>query len=189
MLAKLFARPTNLLVLDEPTNDLDIEMLEVLEQKLVEFTGTLILVSHDRAFMDTVVTSTLVFEDNGHVVDYPGGFSDWVARGRTLRVADAPGAEPAEPNATTTQKPKATATKPTQKKRLSYKLQRELEQLPAQIEALEQQMSTLQEQTAAPEFFQKPFAETEPVLKELVDTQAQLDNATERWIELEEMAE
>ena len=77
----------NLLVLDEPTNDLDIEMLEVLEQKLVEFTGTLILVSHDRAFMDNVVTSTLVFEDNGDVVDYPGGFSDWVARGRTLRVA------------------------------------------------------------------------------------------------------
>ena len=188
MLAKLFARPTNLLVLDEPTNDLDIEMLEVLEQKLVEFTGTLILVSHDRAFMDNVVTSTLVFEDNGDVVDYPGGFSDWVARGRSLRVADAPGAEPTEPSATTTQKPKATATKSTQKKRLSYKLQRELEQLPAQIEALEQQVSTLQEQTAAPEFFQQPFAETEPVLKELADTQAQLDNATERWIELEEMA-
>ena len=93
-------------MLDEPTNDLDIEMLEVLEQKLVEFTGTLILVSHDRAFMDNVVTSTLVFEDNGDVVDYPGGFSDWVARGRTLRVADAPGAEPAEPSATTTQKSK-----------------------------------------------------------------------------------
>ena len=80
MLAKLFARANNLLVLDEPTNDLDIEMLEVLEQKLVEFQGTLIVVSHDRAFMDNVVTSTLVFEDHGDIIDYPGGFSDWEAR-------------------------------------------------------------------------------------------------------------
>ena len=79
LLAKLFARANNLLVLDEPTNDLDIEMLEVLEQKLVEFQGTLIVVSHDRAFMDNVVTSTPVFENHGDIIDYPGGFSDWEA--------------------------------------------------------------------------------------------------------------
>ena len=189
LLAKLFARANNLLVLDEPTNDLDVEMLEVLEEKLVEFDGTLIVVSHDRAFMDNVVTSTLVFEANGDVVDYPGGFSDWAARGRALRVADAPGVEVQAAEAQAAPEPSVVnQTQPTQKKRLSYKLQRELEQLPAQIEALEQQVSTLQEQTATPEFFQRPFAETEPVLKELADTQSRLDNATERWLELEEMA-
>ena len=194
MLAKLFARANNLLVLDEPTNDLDIEMLEVLEQKLVEFQGTLIVVSHDRAFMDNVVTSTLVFEDHGDIIDYPGGFSDWEARGRALSVADAPGAEqqqtssPAsEPASTPTPAPAAVA-KIQQKKRLSYKLQRELEQLPEQIEALEQQVASLQEQTAAADFFQRPFEQTEPVLKALADTQAQLDEVTERWIELDEQS-
>ena len=194
MLAKLFARANNLLVLDEPTNDLDIEMLEVLEQKLVEFQGTLIVVSHDRAFMDNVVTSTLVFEDHGDIIDYPGGFSDWEARGRALSVADAPGAEqqqtssPAsEPASTPTPAPAAVA-KIQQKKRPSYKLQRELEQLPEQIEALEQQVASLQEQTAAADFFQRPFEQTEPVLKALADTQAQLDEVTERWIELDEQS-
>ena len=194
MLAKLFARANNLLVLDEPTNDLDIEMLEVLEQKLVEFQGTLIVVSHDRAFMDNVVTSTLVFEDHGDIIDYPGGFSDWEARGRALSVADAPGAEqqqtssPAsEPASTPTPAPAAVA-KTQQKKRLSYKLQRELEQLPEQIEALEQQVASLQEQTAAADFFQRPFEQTEPVLKALADTQAELDEVTERWIELDEQS-
>ena len=192
MLAKLFARANNLLILDEPTNDLDIEMLEVLEQKLVEFEGTLILVSHDRAFMDNVVTSTLVFEDHGGLIDYPGGFSDWEARGRALRIADAPGVEhqpaggdpePANVKATDTE------SKPQPKKRLSYKLQRELEQLPEQIEALEQQVAELQAQTAATDFFQRPFAQTEPILKALTDTQAELDKTTERWIELEEQSD
>ena len=195
MLAKLFARANNLLVLDEPTNDLDIEMLEVLEQKLVEFQGTLIVVSHDRAFMDNVVTSTLVFEDHGDIIDYPGGFSDWEARGRNLRIADAPGAEQQQTTANPTSEPTSTPTpaltaetKTQQKKRLSYKLQRELEQLPEQIEALEQEVASLQEQTAAADFFQQPFEQTEPVLKALADTQAELDEVTERWIELDEQS-
>jgi|TARA_Y100000991_G_scaffold148285_1_gene112324 ATP-binding cassette subfamily F protein uup len=195
MLAKLFARANNLLVLDEPTNDLDIEMLEVLEQKLVEFQGTLIVVSHDRAFMDNVVTSTLVFEDHGDIIDYPGGFSDWEARGRNLRIADAPGAEQQQTTANPTSEPTSTPTpaltaepKTQQKKRLSYKLQRELEQLPEQIEALEQEVASLQKQTAAADFFQRPFEQTEPVLKALADTQAQLDKVTERWIELDEQS-
>ena len=186
MLAKLFARANNLLILDEPTNDLDIEMLEVLEEILVEFDGTLIVVSHDRAFMDNVVTSTLVFEDTGGVIDYPGGFSDWAARGRALRVADAPGAEAIAPEP---EQPTVAAAKTAPKKRLSYKLQRELEQLPGQIEALEQQLAELQEQTTEPDFYQRPFEETEPVLKALAETQTHLDTATERWIELEEMAQ
>ncbi len=195
MLAKLFARANNLLVLDEPTNDLDIEMLEVLEQKLVEFRGTLIVVSHDRAFMDNVVTSTLVFEDHGDIIDYPGGFSDWEARGRNLRIADAPGAEQQQTTANPTSEPTSTPTpaltaepKTQQKKRLSYKLQRELEQLPEQIEALEREVASLQKQTAAADFFQRPFEQTEPVLKALADTQAQLDKVTERWIELDEQS-
>ena len=195
MLAKLFARANNLLVLDEPTNDLDIEMLEVLEQKLVEFQGTLIVVSHDRAFMDNVVTSTLVFEDHCDIIDYPGGFSDWEARGRNLRIADAPGAEQQQTTANPTSEPTSTPTpaltaepKTQQKKRLSYKLQRELEQLPEQIEALEQEVASLQKQTAAADFFQRPFEQTEPVLKALADTQAQLDKVTERWIELDEQS-
>ena len=195
MLAKLFARANNLLVLDEPTNDLDIEMLEVLEQKLVEFQGTLIVVSHDRAFMDNVVTSTLVFEDQGKIMDYPGGFSDWEARGRNLRIADAPGAEQQQTTANPTSEPTSTPTpaltaepKTQQKKRLSYKLQRELEQLPEQIEALEQEVASLQKHTAAADFFQRPFEQTEPVLKALADTQAQLDKVTERWIELDEQS-
>ena len=195
MLAKLFARANNLLVLDEPTNDLDIEMLEVLEQKLVEFQGTLIVVSHDRAFMDNVVTSTLVFEDHGDIIDYPGGFSDWEARGRNLRIADAPGAEQQQTTANPTSEPTSRPTpaltaepKTQQKKRLSYKLQRELEQLPEQIEALEQEVASLQKQTAAADFFQRPFEQTEPVLKALADTQAQLDKVTERWIELDEQS-
>jgi ATP-binding cassette subfamily F protein uup len=195
MLAKLFARANNLLVLDEPTNDLDIEMLEVLEQKLVDFQGTLIVVSHDRAFMDNVVTSTLVFEDHGDIIDYPGGFSDWEARGRNLRIADAPGAEQQQTTANPTSEPTSTPTpaltaepKTQQKKRLSYKLQRELEQLPEQIEALEQEVASLQKQTAAADFFQRPFEQTEPVLKALADTQAQLDKVTERWIELDEQS-
>ncbi len=195
MLAKLFARANNLLVLDEPTNDLDIEMLEVLEQKLVEFQGTLIVVSHDRAFMDNVVTSTLVFEDHGDIIDYPGGFSDWEARGRNLRIADAPGAEQQQTTANPTSEPTSTPTpaltaepKTQQKKRLSYKLQRELERLPEQIEALEQEVASLQKQTAAADFFQRPFEQTEPVLKALADTQAQLDKVTERWIELDEQS-
>ena len=195
MLAKLFAHANNLLVLDEPTNDLDIEMLEVLEQKLVEFQGTLIVVSHDRAFMDNVVTSTLVFEDHGDIIDYPGGFSDWEARGRNLRIADAPGAEQQQTTANPTSEPTSRPTpaltaepKTQQKKRLSYKLQRELEQLPEQIEALEQEVASLQKQTAAVDFFQRPFEQTEPVLKALADTQAQLDKVTERWIELDEQS-
>ena len=88
LLAKLFTQPTNLLVLDEPTNDLDIEMLEVLEEKLVEYGGTLIIVSHDRQFLDNVVTSVLVFEDGGDIQEYLGGYSDWENRGKELKITD-----------------------------------------------------------------------------------------------------
>lgn len=188
LLAKLFTQSNNFLVLDEPTNDLDIEMLEVLEEKLVEYDGTLIIVSHDRDFMDNVVTSTLVFEGDGNVVEYQGGYSDWAARGKSLNINDTPDLpdQPALAEETPTTSSQATA--PKSKVKLSYKVQRELDQLPKKIEELEQKLATLQSTMADPSFYDKPFSETEPLLKEVAEVQAGLDTATERWVELEEMA-
>ena len=207
LLAKLFTQTNNLMVLDEPTNDLDIEMLEVLEEKLVEYQGTLIVVSHDRDFVDNVVTSTLVFEEENRLIEYQGGFSDWAARGRKLAVleqrpgqasaapTEAPGAEAAV--ATTepvSNSPGKDSSKDTSRnsskgpsKKLSYKLQRELDALPDTIVELEEKLAALTKQTSAANFYNQDFSETEPVLKALAETQQALDTATERWIELEEL--
>ena len=197
LLAKLFTQTNNLMVLDEPTNDLDIEMLEVLEEKLVEYNGTLIVVSHDRDFVDNVVTSTLVFEENSQLIEYQGGYSDWASRGRQLAILEQrPGDAPVIPSEDSAaippqeqaaQEPKTQATPP--KKKLSYKFQRELDALPDTIADLEAKLESLNEQSAAPDFYSRDFAVTEPVLKELAVTQEALDRATERWIELEEMQE
>ena len=203
LLAKLFTQTNNLVVLDEPTNDLDIEMLEVLEEKLVEYRGTLIVVSHDRDFVDNVVTSTLVFEEDNRLIEYQGGFSDWATRGRRLAVLEQrPGEIPAiateEPDADIVLAPTAPASNSASKdssrnsnksssKKLSYKLQRELDDLPDTIAELEEKLAALTEQTSAADFYNQDFSETEPVLKALAETQQSLDAATERWIELEEM--
>lgn len=198
LLAKLFTQTNNLMVLDEPTNDLDIEMLEVLEEKLVEYAGTLIVVSHDRDFVDNVVTSTLVFEEGNdfeegnRLVEYQGGYSDWASRGRALAVLEQrPGTMPvAQSTEPSPPRPEPVeATRPEPKKKLSYKFQRELDALPDTIAGLEAQLAALTEQTSAADFYAQEFAVTEPVLKELASTQEALDNATERWIELEEMQE
>ncbi|MBG57432.1 MAG: ABC transporter ATP-binding protein [Porticoccus sp.] len=184
LLAKLFTRPTNLLVLDEPTNDLDVEMLEVLEEQLVEYQGTLIIVSHDREFLDNVVTSVLVFEEDGKIEEYIGGYSDWVKRGKHLKIADTldhPSGHLVDHETTST----AAAKKPAVK--LSYKFQRELDSLPGLIDQLEQDIALLEEQTADPDFFNRPFTETQPVLDQLAEKQQALDAAAERWVELEEM--
>jgi ATP-binding cassette subfamily F protein uup len=184
LLAKLFTQPNNLLVLDEPTNDLDVEMLEVLEEKLVEFNGTLIVVSHDRDFLDNVVTSTLVFEGDGKVVEYAGGYSDWAARGKNLKIADTPAA---------LKKNEQKAPEPTSDKssgkpvKLSYKFQRELDMLPDEIERLEAQIAEIQKDIEQPSFYDQSFDKTQPVLDELARLQGKLDQATERWFELEEM--
>lgn len=198
LLAKLFTRPNNLLVLDEPTNDLDVEMLEVLEEQLVDYQGTLIIVSHDRDFLDNVVTSTLVFEGDGKVEEYSGGYSDWVARGKKLKIADRPDGGSDEVLAVIAAKPKAgesgkaedvkSATPVKKAVKLSYKFQRELDMLPEKIEKLEAQITLIQEETSAPGFYQKSFDETQPVMDKLSDVQAKLDEVTERWMELEEMA-
>jgi ATP-binding cassette subfamily F protein uup len=183
ILARLFSKPANLLVLDEPTNDLDIETLELLEEILLSFDGTVILVSHDRDFMDNVVTSLLVLDGSGRVDDQAGGYSDWEARGGQLRELSA-GAE----QTTTEKKPQkqAAAKTPAAKPRkLSYKDQRELEQLPGTIETLEQRQEELEATTADANFYQRPHTEVQTVLNELSQVQEALEAAFERWAELE----
>ncbi len=182
VLAKLFARPANLLVLDEPTNDLDVEMLEVLEERLVEYTGTLIIVTHDRNFLDNVVTSVLVFEDGSHIQEYVGGYSDWAARGKLLTEADVP--DEIEESAAAG-KSSAQGFKDSKIKKLSYMLQRELDALPGLIENLETEIHYLQNQIADPDFYEQPFEDTSDVLQTLSDKQNDLDAAMDRWAELE----
>jgi ABC transport system ATP-binding/permease protein len=178
LLARLFSQPANLLVMDEPTNDLDLETLELLEELLLDFAGTLLLVSHDRAFLDNVVTSCLVFEGGGRVGEYVGGYSDW------LRQRPAP--EPvvaAPPKPASKSAPKSTA-RPAQSAasgKLSYREQRELEQLPARIEELEQRQQEGQARTADPAFYQQEAATVARQLAELRALDAELDAAYARW--------
>ncbi len=181
ILAKLLTRPANFLVLDEPTNDLDIETLEVLEQKLVEFTGTLIVVSHDREFLDNVVTSTVVFEKDGKVQQYVGGYSDWVRRGHELAEIDDPFGLAAE------RRKQAHVERRKQQKptKLSYMDQRELDQLPTEIEALEATIAELQQTVAGPDFYAQDQALVQDKLKELSTAEALLEQRIERWSELE----
>ena len=184
ILAKLFTRPANLLVLDEPTNDLDIETLEVLEQKLCEFKGTLIVVSHDREFLDNVVTSTIVFEKDGRIQEYVGGYSDWLRSGHELAESEDPfGLSVAE------RKQAAAVDRRMQKKatKLSYKDQRELDQLPAEIESIENSIAKLQLVVSQPDFYSQDHELVQDKLKELADTEAQLEKCVERWSELEIM--
>ena len=180
ILAKLFTRAANLLVLDEPTNDLDMETLEVLEARLAEYSGTLIVVSHDREFLDNVVTSTIVFEAGGVLQEYVGGYSDWVRHGRDLAEVERPAGD-----ATPADAAKSPANRP-QPKKLSYNEQRELDQLPETIEMLEARCSTLESQISANDFYAQGHATTGPVLDEFAETQAALDAALERWTALED---
>jgi ATP-binding cassette subfamily F protein uup len=183
ILAKLFTRAANVLVLDEPTNDLDIETLEVLEQKLCEYTGTLIVVSHDREFLDNVVTSTVVFEEDGKVQEYVGGYSDWVRRGHQLAVTDNPYEVERKKREALERKKNKVATK------LSYKDQRELDRLPADIEAIEADIAALQEIIAAPDFYTQDAELVQRKLLELSETEALLEKRIERWGELETLQE
>ena len=192
-LAKLFTKACNLLVLDEPTNDLDIEMLEVLEEKLVQYDGSLIIVSHDREFLDNVVTSILVFEEDGSVSEYVGGYSDWLKHGKELRVSDTPEFKNTKASNSTASSTANASTNTTAKtiekpviKKLSYKLQRELDGLPTKIEAIEAEVEKLQKALEDPAFYDKPFSETQPILESLTAHQQSLEAATERWIELDE---
>jgi ATP-binding cassette subfamily F protein uup len=195
LLAKLFSKPANLLVLDEPTNDLDVETLELLEEVLSNYKGTVLMVSHDRAFLDNVVTSTLVFEGEGRVREYVGGYEDWIRQGgspKLLGVTESKGGK-SELNSAVVQAPveevapvvAAAPAADASKKKLSYKLQRELEMLPGQIDALEQRMAEAQEEVSAAGFYQRPIAETAAVLAKIEKLQGELDVLVERWAELE----
>jgi ABC transport system ATP-binding/permease protein len=180
ILAKLFTRAANLLVLDEPTNDLDMETLEVLEEKLTNFSGTLIVVSHDRQFLDNVVTSTIVFEADGCIREYVGGFSDWLRQGRELAEVDnlEPGRAPRE-NA----RKQAATRSPT---KLSYREQRELENLPKYIEDLERELAALEETVATPDFYSSHSEIVRDTLRSLSEKRSLIDAAIERWTELED---
>ena len=181
ILAKLFTRPANLLVLDEPTNDLDIETLEVLEQKLCDYTGTLIVVSHDREFLDNVVTSTIVFEQDGKVQEYVGGYSDWLRRGHELAVTDNPYEVERRKREALERRKNRKATK------LSYKDQRELDGLPAEIEEIEASIASLQATIAAPDFYTQTAELVQQELHKLSETEKLLEQRIERWAELESL--
>lgn len=187
LLAKLFSKPANLLVLDEPTNDLDIETLELLEDVLASFSGTVLIVSHDRAFLDNVVTSTLVFEGEGKVVEYVGGYDDWLRQGGSVKLLSAQeefvDAKSAKQEVNEPQKPMLIES--VAKRKLSYKEQRELELLPQQIEAAEAELLLLQQRIEDPAFYQQPIDITSKVLAQLAQLQQQLDQWLERWAELE----
>jgi ATP-binding cassette subfamily F protein uup len=183
LLARLFARPFNVLVMDEPTNDLDIETLELLEERLVTWPGTLLLVSHDRAFIDHVVTSTLVFEGDGRVQEYIGGYEDWLRQRRQAELeparkggASARGESPSDADAARTNR------KP------SYKEQLELEQLPSRIEALEAEQQELQAAVASPDFYKRPAAEIHEALARLEELETLLLAAYTRWDALDSRA-
>ncbi len=200
LLAKLFTRPANLLVLDEPTNDLDVETLELLEEVLMEFKGTVLIVSHDRAFLDNVVTSTLVFDGSGCVREYVGGFEDWLRQGGSIRLLGAADETTKQPQADASEKSDLVHTnsqkneQPLQnpqddgivpKKKLSYKMQRELDAIPAQIDDLETELAALHDQVSQSDFYLQSAEHTEAVLAKINAVQQQLDVLIERWAELD----
>ena len=185
LLARLFAQPANVLVLDEPTNDLDIETLELLEEVLADYPGTVLLVSHDRAFLDAVVTRLWVFNRHkGKIEQIVGGFSDWLQQGGDIAQLE----EAAAPAAKTAEKPAAPAAPPAEKRgnKLSYKYQRELEALPAQIEAAEAEVARLTTAVQEADFYQQPQEAQQAGFAALETAQQQLDALVERWMQLED---
>lgn len=184
LLARLFAKPSNLLILDEPTNDLDVETLELLEDILQQYQGTVILVSHDREFVNNTVTSSLLFAGRATIVDITGGYDDvvrWQAQFAEVPVKPAKSSVSPEPAAVSNSSKVSTSTE----RKLSFKEKRELEQLPALIETLETQLAALQQQVNAPEFFASPIEQTQAVLNQLAEVESKLAHAYERWEILE----
>ena len=178
LLARLFTRPANVLVLDEPTNDLDIETLELLEARLIEFPGTLLLVSHDRTFIDNVVTSTLVFEGDGRVREYVGGYEDWLRQRQT--------AAPRAPVATVGRRREARARAATPSGKPTYREQQELKQLPERIEALEAEHRQLSDTINGPDFYKEPREAITAALERFSRLEQEILDAYARWEELEE---
>ena len=180
LLARLFARPSNVLVMDEPTNDLDMETLELLEERLIDYPGSLLLVSHDRAFLDDVVTSTLVLEGQGRVGEYVGGYSDWLRQ----RAPD-PAAEEVQARPVRAERQASSGSRP----RLGYKQMRELQALPQRIEALEAELARLQELLADPVSYKQQGGEIAAMHAALERAQSDLETSYERWSELESLVQ
>lgn len=177
LLARLFSRPSNLLVMDEPTNDLDIETLELLEQLLADYKGTLLLVSHDRQFLDNVITSTLVFEGDGVIQEYVGGYEDYLRQRKQSVMKNIDKKVETEPkNETGTVE---------RKRKLSFKEQQELKNLPQRIEELEMELQQLQTLTTSPEFYQKPQDEITTAMNAMQKLQQDLERAYQRFCELD----
>jgi ABC transport system ATP-binding/permease protein len=183
LLARLFARPANLLVLDEPTNDLDIDTLELLEQLLQDYAGTVIIVSHDRAFLDNVVTQSIVFEGEGKLTEIVGGYADW--RAWQQKQIEATASRPATAKVSSPAQP---AVRAPSKAKLSYKEVRELEALPARIEALEAEQAELAARLADPALYQNKAEEAAALQARSEAIEAELLDALTRWEALEAKA-
>ena len=175
MLAKLFAQSSNVLVLDEPTNDLDVETLDLLEELLVEYQGTVLLVSHDRAFINNVVTETLVFEGNGQIGEYAGGYDDWLQQRAGARDQKSADVRPSDPRLSTAKK-----------RKLSNKEREDLKNMPQKIEQLEAELAELNQKLNAPDFYRSPADEIKAVTERAGIVSAEMDAAFTRWAELEE---
>ncbi|MCP4603942.1 MAG: ATP-binding cassette domain-containing protein [Proteobacteria bacterium] len=175
LLAKLFTKPSNVLVLDEPTNDLDIVTLELFEELLVDYSGTVLIVSHDRAFLNNVVTSTLVFEDKGKITEYAGGYDDWLSQRPQKKIEKE------------SKKPKK-QKKPKQNiRKLSFNEKRELEALPQKLELLEKELKQQRSMMADPNFYRRPSNEIKEAISKMEQLESEMEQAYERWIYLEEI--
>lgn len=180
LLARLFAQPANLLILDEPTNDLDIETLEVLEDLLLDYEGTLLLVSHDRAFLNNLVTSTLILTGDGEVKEYVGGYDDW-----QKQIESNPASQGKSPKPATTSQAESKADAKPAKRKLSYNEKRELEELPKRIEMLEAEQSQLTVKMEAPAFYQQESEKITQAVNRLDEIHHELSQAYQRWGELD----
>ena len=191
LLARLFAKPANVIVLDEPTNDLDTETLELLEERLVEFDGTVLLVSHDREFLNNVVTSTIVFEETG-VREYDGGYDDWQRQRAAANKLDTSREKAAKPAKTADSPPSPSSANSggivkTGKRKMSYKEQQELSRLPTKIEQLEAAIAELHQAMAQADFY-KQAGDVIGEQARLQEMETSLANSYARWEELEGMA-
>ncbi|MBT3707140.1 MAG: ATP-binding cassette domain-containing protein [Proteobacteria bacterium] len=184
ILARLFTQAANLLILDEPTNDLDVETLEVLEERLQDYSGTLIVVSHDRAFLDNTVSSILTFESDGEIHPYVGNYTDWTRRGRSLATG-----ESATNKGCVGQSEIEKSREVGSVRKLSYILQRELDSLPQVIDSVEKKIETLRARTLESNFYEQAYGDTQPILDQLTALEAELERHILRWTELEDMAE
>jgi ATP-binding cassette subfamily F protein uup len=180
LLARLFTQPANLLILDEPTNDLDIETLEVLENLLLEYEGTLLLVSHDRAFLNNIVTSTLILSGNGRVNEYVGGYEDW-----HKQIEKLPDLKPPKPASETPTESKADSKPASRPRKLSYNEQRELLDLPGRIEILEAEQKQLTAKLEDHTFYQQGGEMITQAVNRLQELNQELSRAYQRWLELE----